>query len=172
MLSIGLLLLRVVVGLTLAAHGAQKLFKWFDGPGIDGFAAGLEKMRVWPARPQAWLSGLVEFFGGIAVALGFLSPIPNIAAIGNMVVAIVLVHWAKGFFNAKGGYEFALLVATSMLALAITGPGTYSLDHLLGIRLPEPATWIVMVILAVLGIVGALFGGRLLATQRRPQTAH
>ena len=171
MVSIGLLLLRVVVGLMLAAHGAQKLFGWFEGPRIEGFAGMLEKMGVRPSRPHALMTGLAEFLGGLAVAAGFLTPIGNFAAIGVMLVAMWMVHRRNGFFNSKGGVEFPLLIAGSMLALAFTGPGTWSLDHLFGIRLPEPATWMVMVILVVLGIVSALFGGRVFAGARQPQTA-
>jgi putative oxidoreductase len=155
-LSIGLLLLRVVFGLTVAAHGAQKLFGWFGGSRLDGFAAVLEKMGIRPSLPFAVLAGLAEFGGGLLVALGFLNPIGPLAVIGAMAVAIVTVHLSKGFFNTKGGYEFPLSILVTMLVLSITGPGPYSLDAVARLNLPEPVTWIVVAVLVAGGVVTTL----------------
>jgi putative oxidoreductase len=166
MLSLGLLILRLAVGLTIAGHGAQKMFGWWEGPRISGFSAGLERMGVRPGRPFAVLSALAELGGGILIALGFLSPIGPLVVMGNMLVAIGTVHWAKGFWNTKGGYEFALLLAGAALALSITGPGSYSADALLRLHLPEPATWIVFAAVSLLGAGGALYQRR--ASLRQP----
>lgn len=160
-LAIGLLILRLVFGLTMAAHGAQKLFGWFGGSGLAGFGGALEKMNIRPSAPFALLAGLGEFAGGLLVALGFLSPAGPLMVAGAMVVAIVTVHLKKGFFNSKGGYEFPLLIGGGSVALSITGPGPYSLDGVLRLSLPEPGTWIVFAVLAA-GGVAATLGSRLI----------
>jgi putative oxidoreductase len=156
MLSIGLLVLRVVVGLTVAGHGAQKLFGWFEGPGIAGFSGALASLGIKPERPWAILAGLAEFAGGVLVATGFLTPIGALTVCGSMITAILFVHWSKGFWATKGGFEFPLTIMAVMVALSITGPGAFSLDQALRVALPEPATWLVMAVLVVLGVVAAL----------------
>jgi putative oxidoreductase len=134
----GLLVIRVVLGGIMAAHGAQKLFGWFGGFGISGTAGWLESMGFKPARLHATVTGVAEFGGGILLALGFLTPLGGAAVAGVMLVAIALVHWNKGFFNSNGGYEFNLLIVATSIALAMTGPGTISLDHLVGWNLSGP----------------------------------
>jgi putative oxidoreductase len=163
-LAIGLLILRLAFGLTVAAHGAQKLFGWFGGSGLAGFGGALEKMNIRPSAPFALLAGLGEFAGGLLIALGFLSPAGPLMVAGTMAVAIVTVHLKKGFFNGKGGYEFPLLIGVGSVALSITGPGPYSLDGALRLSLPEPATWIVFAVLAAGGVVATL-GCRLVGRQ-------
>jgi putative oxidoreductase len=128
----GLLLMRVVLGTIMAAHGAQKLFGWFGGVGIAGTAGWLESMGFKPARLYATANGLAEFGGGLLLALGFLTPFGAAAVAGVMFVAIATVHWSKGFFNSAGGYEFNLLIVATSIALAMTGPGEISIDHLYG----------------------------------------
>src|SRR5437868_1309104 len=156
MLAIGLLILRLVIGLTLAAHGAQKLFGWFGGPGMTGWTGAMNRMRIRPATPWAWASALAEFLGGLGLALGLLSPLPSAAIAGSMLVAMIIVHLPKGFFVSKGGYEFNLTILGSVAALALTGPGAYSLDAALGIRFPEPVTVIVITVLVIAGVAMAL----------------
>jgi putative oxidoreductase len=160
-LSFGLLLLRVAFGLTVAAHGAQKLFGWFGGSRLEGFGGMLEKLGIRPSLPFAVLAGLSEFAGGLLVALGFLSPVGPLLVIGAMAVAIVTVHLSKGFFNTKGGYEFPLSILVTMFVLSITGPGPYSLDALARLSLPEPLTWVVAAVLVAGGVVSALASRRL-----------
>ena len=152
MFAAGILVLRVVVGLTLAAHGGQKLFGWWGGPGMKGWTGAMNRMRIRPATPWAWASALAEFLGGIGLALGFLDPLPSFAIAGSMLVAIALVHLPKGFFNGKGGFEFNLTLLAAVAAVALVGPGPISLDAALGIHLPEPATLIAMTILTALGV--------------------
>jgi len=166
MLAAGLLVLRLVIGLTLAAHGAQKLFGWWGGPGMKNWTAGMTRMRIRPAVPWAWMSALAEFLGGLGLAAGLLIPLPNFAILGSMLVAIALVHWPKGFFTAKGGYEFNLSIIAAITAIALAGPGAYSLDAILGIHLPEPITLAAGTILTVLG-VGVALGTR--APQPAPE---
>ncbi len=157
--SLGLLVLRVVIGLTLAGHGAQKLFGWWGGPGIKNWTAGMNRMRIRPAGPWAWISALAEFAGGLLLALGLLSPVGSFAIAASMIVAMALVHWAKGFWNTKGGYEFTLSIIGAVVALALTGPGYLSLDQALRIHLPEPASLIVCAVAVALG-VGVALGTR------------
>src|ERR1700680_546978 len=96
-LGIGLLVLRLVVGLTMAGHGAQKLFGWWGGPGIKGWTQITTRLRIRPAVPFAWLAALAEFGGGLLFALGLLAPLGSLAIIGTMLVAIATVHWPNGF---------------------------------------------------------------------------
>src|SRR4029077_9103760 len=110
----GLLILRVVVGLMLAGHGAQKVFGWWGGTGMTAWIGAMNRMRIRPASPWAWASAMAELLGGLAVAIGFLSPLGSFAIAGSMLVAIALVHWPKGFWVSKGGYEFNLLIIATV----------------------------------------------------------
>jgi putative oxidoreductase len=150
--SLGLLVLRVVVGLTVAAHGAQKLFGWWGGPGIAGWTQSVTRLRIRPAAPWAWIAALSEFGGGLLFALGLLSPLGSLGIAGAMLVAIATVHWANGFWNGKRGYEFNLTLLAAVAALALTGPGTYALDQALGIHLPEPMTLLVGTAALLIGV--------------------
>ena len=156
MIDVGLLVLRIGLGLTVAAHGSQKLFGWYGGSRIAGFSAGLTRMKLKPAVFWAWIAALSEFGGGLLVVLGLVSPFGCFAVMAAMSMAIWLVHWPKGFFNTKGGIEFPLLIWVGALALSVTGPGAVSLDSMLGLHLPEPAAWIAGAIGLVLGVSGAL----------------
>ena len=154
--SFGLLVLRLVIGLTVAAHGAQKLFGWWGGPGMAGWTKSVERLRIRPAQPWAWIAALSEFGGGLLLALGLLSPLGSLGLIGAMAVAIATVHLSKGFWVGKGGYEFNLSIIGGATALAFTGPGAYSLDSALGIHLPEPASLIVGTIALIIGVTATL----------------
>ena len=156
MVALALLILRVVIGLTVAAHGAQKLFGWWDGPGMKGWTGAMNHMRIRPAAPWAWMSAFAEFFGGIGLALGLLTPLPSLAIAGSMLVAIALVHWPHGFFSTKGGLEFNLSILAAVAAIAIAGPSAYSLDAALRISFPEPIVLIVGTILLLIGVAVAL----------------
>ena len=170
MFAAGILVLRLIVGLTLAAHGAQKLFGWWGGPGMKGWTGAMNRMRIRPATLWAWTSALAEFGGGLALAAGLLTPLPSFAIAGSMLVAIALVHLPKGFFNGKGGFEFNLTIVGAVAAVALAGPGPVSLDATLRLHLPEPATLIVLTVLTLLG-VGTVLGTRApeAAAQPKPQ---
>src|SRR6202035_3789758 len=105
-----LLILRVVGGLTMAAHGAQKLFGWFDGPGPTRLRQGFEKQGFKPTLFWVALVILGELGGGISVALGFLTPLGAAGIFGAMVMATFKSHWKNGFIVSKGGYEYTLVL--------------------------------------------------------------
>ncbi len=168
-MDLGLLLLRLVVGLTMAAHGAQKLFGWFVGSGIARTAGALESMGFRPGRLHAVISSLAEFGGGVLLALGFLTPLGAAAILGAMIVAIVSVHWPKGFFSGNGGYEYNLLLIASAIALAFTGPGSLSLDNALRLFLSGNGWGFAAVIVGVLGAGVVLVRRRQLAVATTAQ---
>ena len=157
--ALGLLILRIVTGVILTAHGTQKLFGWWGGPGMTGWIGAMNRMRLRPAVAWAWISALAEVLGGIGLIVGLLTPFPSLAIAGSMLTTIALVHWPRGFFVTKGGYEFNLLILAAVTAIAIAGPGAYSLDSTIGIRLPEPVTLIVTTMLLLIG-VGVALGTR------------
>jgi putative oxidoreductase len=130
-MAYGLLLLRVVAGGTIFAHGAQKLFGWFGGGGLRGTAGFFENVGFRPPLLLAAFAGLGEA-GGLAFAAGFLTPLAALGMAIVMLNAIVVVHWPKGFFNTNGGLEFPLLLGTVAVAVAAVGPGRFSLDRAMG----------------------------------------
>lgn len=150
---LGLLVMRVILGLTFMGHGSQKLFGWFGGGGWQGALKMVGGMGLRPAWFWALVSGLSEFAGGLLVFLGFLSPLGSLGIIASMLTAIVKVHWRNGFWNSKRGVEFPLLSLATALALALTGPGPFSLDAALHIALPEPVTLIAGLVVVVAGFL-------------------
>jgi putative oxidoreductase len=131
-MDLGLLALRLVVGLTLATHGAQKLFGWFGGYGLAGTGGFLEQLGFRPGKRAALMAGLSETVGGVLLALGAATPLAAALIVGVMLVATVSVHWSKGFFNHNGGYEYPLVLATAAVSTVFTGPGRLSVDAWLG----------------------------------------
>ena len=115
------LLIRLAVGVIVAAHGAQKLFGWFAGHGLRGTAGFLESLGFRPGRPYAGLLGGTELAAGLALAAGFLTPLAAAGVAGVMLAAVAVVHWDKGFFNMDGGYEFPLGMAVGAAAMAFSG---------------------------------------------------
>jgi putative oxidoreductase len=153
-IDLGLLVLRALVGLVVAAHGAQKLFGWFGGPGLKGFSGFMAAKGLKPAALWGLMGGLGEFGGGLLLALGLLSPLGSLGVIGAMAMAIALAHWSKGFWGTKGGYEFPLTLLVSSAVLGLVGPGAYSLDALLGIALPAWLFWAGLVGVALVVVYG------------------
>ncbi len=127
-MAFGLLLLRVVVGLTMFSHGAQKLFGWFGGHGPRGTAGFFSQLGFRAPLAMALLAGLAES-SGVLFAAGFLTPLAALGIAVVMLNAIWTVHWPKGFFNGNGGLEFPLVLLTSAVAVAAIGPGRFSIDR-------------------------------------------
>lgn len=165
LLDLGLFLIRVVFGLTFAAHGAQKLFGWFGGYGIAGTGGFLESIGFRPGKMFATASGLAEFAGGLLLALGFLGPVGPALLLSVMFVAAMTVHRKNGFFVATNGLEHPLIMATAAVGIGLTGPGRCSLDAALGNYglLTPTATWIILAI--------GLLGGVANLAVRRPAAA-
>lgn len=154
----GLLLLRLGVGGTLVAHGTQKLFGWFGGGGLDGTAKGMAAMGFHPPRLNALAAGAGEAGGGALVALGLATPAAGAAAAGTMVAAAA-VHRPNGFFAQQGGLEYPAVLGLSAAALALTGPGDWSVDKLLGHRVNRPG-------LAALSLLASATGSALVLRRR------
>jgi putative oxidoreductase len=137
--DIALLASRTVLGGYLAAHGAQKLFGTFGGHGLEPTAAGFERLGLRPGRVTATAAGLSELGGGLLTAAGLASPVGPVTIAGTMAV-----HRASGPFAADRGYELPVTNLAAALALAVAGPGRYSLDGLTGLRLHRILTGIVV----------------------------
>ncbi|MEU3772479.1 DoxX family protein [Streptomyces sp. NPDC032472] len=125
----GLLLLRLVLGLTMAAHGSQKLFGWFGGGGISGTGQFFTASGYPAGESMAVVAGLTEILGGLGLAVGLLTPLAGAAVVGTMINAIA-VHGTGSFFAPKG-IEYEILLTAGAAALALTGPGRYAVDRLL-----------------------------------------
>jgi len=159
-MDLALLVLRLVLGLTFAAHGAQKLFGAFGGHGIEGTAGFFEQIGLRPGKLHAWASGSAEFFGGFAIALGLVTPIAAAALIAVMTAAVLTVHIKNGFFVTNQGFEYNLALAAALFALAGIGAGGWSLDNALGIDMTG-ASWALGALGAgLLGGIGAVLSGR------------
>jgi putative oxidoreductase len=142
------LIVRLAQGTLMAGHGAQKLFGSFGGPGLEGTSGFMEMLGLKPGRPWATLAGLSEFGGGVLTALGLLNPLGPLGVIGAMAMATTKAHWGKPIWVTEGGAELPVLNLAISTALMIREPDKYSLDRVLGIRLP---TW-----LGPLGLAGIL----------------
>lgn len=156
-IAMSLLILRAVVGLVLAAHGAQNFFGWFDGPGFGKMREMLQSQGFRFAWLWALLGGLGEFGGGLLLALGFLSPLGALGVFASMLMAaLIKFSWGRDFWSTQDGYEYALVLALMSLISGIAGPGSYSLDALLGIHMPQFFFWIGLVLAIVVDSVGVI----------------
>jgi putative oxidoreductase len=152
-MSYGILLLRVVFGLAVAAHGAQKLFGWFGGHGLRGTAGFFGQLGFRAPLAMAALAGTAELAGGLLFALGLATPLAAFAITVVMLNAIWAVHWKNGFWNTNGGYEMNLFVLATALAVAAAGPGRFALDSWLGWAGDISGLWwAVSVLVAALGV--------------------
>ena len=130
-MSIGLFIIRVVVGALFVGHGTQKLFGWFGGHGPEGTGRFFAQIGYKPGKQMARLAGMTEAGSGALLMLGFLTPLAAAGIVGVMVGTLP-VHAPKGLWNTNGGFELPLVFATSVAALAYAGPGNYSIDHAIG----------------------------------------
>lgn len=135
--SVSSLVLRVPVGIILTAHGAQKLFAWFGGYGLEGTGQWMESIGLAPGFLMALLAGSAEFFGGLALILGALTRPAALVSAFTMLVAIFSVHASNGLFMSNNGYEFALALLAATAALTIQGGGKFSVDGLISNKLTK-----------------------------------
>jgi len=130
-LDLALLILRLAVGLTFAAHGAQKAFGWWGGPGPAGWLKAVHGMGYHPPALFAAAAIVAELGGGLALALGFMTPLAAAILVAQAVVISVQVHLPHGFFSTKGGLEFPFVLGATSMAVGLVGAGALSLDALL-----------------------------------------
>jgi putative oxidoreductase len=162
-LDLAFLIARVMIGLLMTAHGAQKLFGWFGGHGLKATGEFFGKLGFEPARLFATAAALGEFTSGLLIALGLFGPVGPAILLAVMVVAAISVHWKGGLFATTNGIELPLLYSIAAVRFALTGPGGYSLDAALGLQW----VWTPKVIWVALAI-GVLGGVVNLALRRRP----
>src|SRR5437763_5943889 len=149
-----LALVRAVVGLVIAAHGAQKVLGVWGGPGLAGWTQGVSRMGMRPAVFWAWVSAFAELAGGIAFAFGFLLPVVAAALTIQMGVAIERAHWGKGFWNTKGGIEFPFTLGAVAAINGVTDPGAYSLDRALGLPAMGAVVYLAVLVVGALAYLG------------------
>lgn len=151
-LDLGILVLRLLFGAAMAAHGAQKLFGWFGGYGLKGTGGFFETIRFKPGVPFAAAAGLSEFGGGSLLLLGLFTPAAAAAIFSTMLVAMISVHIRNGFFAGTNGVEVPFLYAAAAVGIAFTGAGAFSLDALMGLSwMSNPAITLSLVLAGVLG---------------------
>ena len=163
-MAYGILLLRVIVGLVLFAHGAQKLFGWWGGHGIRGTGGFLAGLRFRMPTAMAMVAGVSEA-SGVLFAAGLLTPFAALLMTSTMVVAVGSVHIKNGLFSTNGGYEYNLVLWTVATAVSATGPGRFSLDHAFGWDDNLSGVWWGVGVLAL-----SIVGGALVLATRKPAT--
>lgn len=152
-MSMGLFVIRALLGLLLFAHGTQKLFGWFGGHGLEGTGGFFEQVGHRPGRMMAGAAGGSEAVGGMLLFLGLFTPLGAAMVIGVMTVAAASVHAQNGLWATNGGYELPLTNAVVAAGLGFTGPGSFSVDHGLGLGL---AGWGWGLLAIVVGVVAAM----------------
>ena len=127
----GLLIVRLIVGGLFLAHGAQKLFSWFGGAGLSGTAGWFEAIDIKPGFFMALMVGIIEFVGGLLLAIGLFASFAAVLLAVTMICAIVKVHWQNGLWNTDNGYEYNLVLFAILAAVFLTGAGKYAVDSLI-----------------------------------------
>ena len=169
-MDLGLLILRVVVGALFAAHGAQKLFGYFGGGGLEGTAGMFDKLGLRPSWLHARAAGTAEFMGGLLLALGLFTPFAAAALIAVMTTAVITVHAPNGVWNTNKGYEYNLVLAAVAFALAAVGAGAWSLDNAFGFDVNGVGWAIGALVVGIAGGIGTVLTGRA-AGGREPHPA-
>ncbi len=132
-MNLGLLVIRLAVGLLFAGHGAQKLFGSFGGHGPEGTGAFFESQGMRPGRLMALAAGGAEVIGGLMFAAGLLTPVGAALISAVMFTAMWTVHAGKGLWATEGGVEYNLVLLAAAFAVTAIGAGDWSLDHALGL---------------------------------------
>jgi putative oxidoreductase len=156
-MKLGLTFLRATIGALFFGHGAQKLFGWFGGHGLEGTGQAFESLGLKPGRKHATAAGAAEMGGGALLTVGLVTPAAAAALIGVMSTAIRTVHLKNGPWVTDGGYEYPLALIATLVALADLGPGDISLDRALGTEVRGP--------LVALLALGAGVGGAAMTTR-------
>jgi putative oxidoreductase len=165
-MNAGLLAIRLVFGLMMAAHGAQKLFGWFGGHGLAAVSGMFESLGFRPGKLFALAAAVSEVASGVLMAVGFLGPVGPALMLAVMIVAAITVHWPHGLFAMSNGIEMPLLYGTVAAGLTLIGPGRFSLDILLGLA----SLWTPAVARTAL-VAGVVVGLVNLALRRMPVRA-
>jgi putative oxidoreductase len=155
-MNIGRVLARATIGGLFIGHGTQKLFGWFEGPGIEGTTGMMDKLELRPPRENALAAGIAETAGGALLAAGALMPVSGALLTGTMATAVREVHFAKGLWNTAGGYEFNLTLVVAVAALIDAGPGRPSVDESLGLKLKGSGWALAALAAGVAGSAGAI----------------
>lgn len=152
--DIAMLVLRVGIGSIFVAHGLQKAFGWWDGPGWEGWKGAMTYLGIRPALFWAAISLVAELGGGLALIAGLLVPLAGAGLLAMTIVLSKKVHWPNGFWAPKGGMEFPIALGVGAFAVQVLGPGAWSLDALLPVDvLYEPAVRWTLLGLAVVGAI-------------------
>ena len=156
--DIAMLVLRVGVGSIFVAHGLQKAFGWWEGPGWEGWKGAMTYLGIRPPLFWASISLVAELGGGLALIAGLLVPLAAAGLVAQTIVLTKKVHWPNGFWTAKGGIEFPIAFGVGAFAVQVLGPGAWSLDSLLPVDiLYEPAVRWTLLGVAVVGALIAAF---------------
>ncbi len=130
-MALGLLIIRLVIGLSFAAHGSQKVFGWFGGYGPKGTGGFFESIGIKPGVLMAVLAGLAEIAGGLLFAAGLWTPLGAALIVLTMLIAIIKVHAKNGYWVTSNGFEYNLTLIAIAVGVALIGAGEYSLDALM-----------------------------------------
>ena len=159
-MEVGLFLIHVLVGALVAAHGAQKLFGAFGGPGLEGFGGFLASLGLRPQRALAVAAGATEVAGGVLLALGLAMPLAALLIVSVMLVAARTAHAGKGLWVSEGGWELPLVLGAVAVGLVFNGAGQWSLDAVIGWDVAGLVWGLGALALGVLGGLGVLVAGR------------
>lgn len=158
-LDLGLLLLRLLLGGLIAAHGAQKLFGWFSGHGPKGTAPIFESWGLRPGTSMVRLAAFCEITGSVLIVLGLFTPL-GAAAIADTLLVAASIFWGKGIWATGGGYELPFLYAACAVVLGFTGPGAWSLDHAMGFHPGDNPIWGLAALVAAVAAAGVVVSMR------------
>jgi|SRR5829696_486350 len=159
-MELGLLVLRLVVGVLFIGHGTQKLFGWYGGHGLSGTAGFFDSLGLRPGSVHARAAGTAEALGGLLLVLGLLTPLAAAMIIAVMVSAIITVHYRNGVWSTNGGYEYNLVLIAAAFCIACTGAGEYALDNLFNLGLHGEGWGVAALIAGLLGGIAAVGCGR------------
>src|SRR5436190_15179440 len=155
-MNLGLLVVRIIIGLLFVGHGAQKLFGAVGGHGLEGTGKFFEQMGMRPGKLNAFAAGAAEVGAGVLLVLGLLTPLAAALVTAVMIVAIATVHVSKGIWASDGGFELNLVYMAIVFVLAGAGAGDWSLDHALGLDVAGTDWAIGALGVGILGALGPL----------------